>query len=51
VDIRRDGDGRVVGEVTAGDEAPELFSGWLELLHLLEDHADETIPQRQGTET
>jgi hypothetical protein len=50
LDIRRDGDGRVIGEVTRRGGAPKRFSGWLELLHLIEDHADETTPQ-EGTET
>jgi hypothetical protein len=49
LDIRRDGDGRVIGEVTQRGGAPTRFSGWLELLHLLEDHADDMIPQ-EGTE-
>jgi hypothetical protein len=44
LDIRRDGDGRVIGEVTRRGGAPMRFCGWLELLHLLEDHADETTP-------
>jgi hypothetical protein len=51
LDIRRDGDGRVVGRVTGPGGAPERFSGWLELLHLLEDHADGTIPEEQGSES
>jgi hypothetical protein len=50
MDIRRDGDGRVIGQVTPLGGAPVRFSGWLELLHLLEDHADEIIPE-EGTET
>ncbi len=45
LDIRRDGDGRVIGQVTAPVGAPVRFCGWLELLHLLEDHADETTPE------
>ena len=40
LDIGRDGDGRVVGRLTLPGEAPVRFSGWLELLHLLEDPAD-----------
>jgi hypothetical protein len=50
LDIRRDGDGRVVGHVTGPGGEPEQFSGWLELLHLLEDHADGMIPQQEGSD-
>jgi hypothetical protein len=50
LDIRRDGDGRVIGQITAPGGAPVRYSGWLELLHLLEDHADDIIPE-EGTET
>jgi hypothetical protein len=50
VEIGRDSDGRVVGEVAAPAGAAQRFTGWLELLHLLEDHADDTTPQRQGSE-
>jgi hypothetical protein len=51
LDIWRDRDGRVVGHVTASGGEPDGFSGWLELLHLLEDHADGTIPQHEGSDT
>ena len=51
LDIRRDGDGRVVGQVTGPGGAPERFSGWLELVHILEDHADGMVPEEQGSET
>ena len=51
VDIGRDGDGRVVGQVTGAGRAPERFTGWLELLHLLEDHADGMTTQKEGTDT
>lgn len=37
VELDQDGDGRVSGLVTAGMTAPVAFSGWLELLRLLED--------------
>jgi hypothetical protein len=49
VDIRRDDDGRVVGHVTQPGGAPVRFSGWLELLHLLEGHADDDSSQ-EGTQ-
>ncbi len=51
LDIRRDGEGRIVGHVRRQAGAPVRFSGWLELLHLLEDHADETILPDQGGRT
>jgi hypothetical protein len=51
LDIRRDGEGRIVGHVTGHAGAPVRFSGWLELLHLLEDHADETLLPDQGGRT
>ena len=51
VDIGRDGDGRVVGQVTRLGRAPERFTGWLELLHLLEDHADGMTTQKERTDT
>jgi hypothetical protein len=40
VEMRRDGGGRVTGVVTPDGEAPRCFTGWLELLHLLEAHTD-----------
>jgi hypothetical protein len=39
VDIRRDGDGRVTGHVEGTGNTIVPFSGWLELLRLLEDRA------------
>jgi hypothetical protein len=51
LDIRRDGDGRIVGEVAANGGAPARFTGWLELLHLLEDHADGRFPDEEGSDT
>jgi hypothetical protein len=39
VDISRDGDGRVTGHVEGSGDGPVPFSGWLELLRLLEDRA------------
>lgn len=51
VDIRRDGDGRVIGQVTSLGGAPARFCGWLELLHLLENHADGTVPEDEGNKT
>jgi hypothetical protein len=41
LDIGRDGDGRVVGRLWLPGGAPTRFSGWLELLHLLEGPADD----------
>ncbi|HET9609556.1 MAG TPA: hypothetical protein VFP06_08100 [Acidimicrobiales bacterium] len=49
LDIRRDGDGRVTGSVTPPAGTPVRFCGWLELIHVIEDHAD-TDPQ-EGTRT
>jgi hypothetical protein len=49
LDIRRDGDGRVVGRLALPGGAPVRFSGWLELLHLLEGHADDGSPE-EGTD-
>lgn len=40
VEMRRDGGGRVTGVVTPDGGAPRCFTGWLELLHLLEAHTD-----------
>jgi hypothetical protein len=42
LDIGRDDEDRIIGEVTRAGEAPVPFSGWLELLRLLEDRADGT---------
>jgi hypothetical protein len=41
LDIGRDGDGRVVGRLWLPGGAQARFSGWLELLHLLEGPADD----------
>jgi hypothetical protein len=51
LDIRRDGDGRVIGHVTPPAGAPAAFCGWLELLHLLEGHADEATSSPKGRRT
>ena len=40
LDIGRDDEDRIIGQVTRAGEAPVAFSGWLELLRLLEDRAD-----------
>jgi hypothetical protein len=40
VDIGSDADGRVAGSVTAVGERPLAFTGWLELLRLLERSTD-----------
>ena len=40
VDLSSDADGRVSGEVAVADQPPVPFSGWLELLRVLEDRAD-----------
>lgn len=48
LDIERDEDGRVTGRVIDPAGAAVRFCGWLELLHLLEDVADTTLPERGG---
>jgi hypothetical protein len=40
VDIASDADGRVAGSVTAVGDRPLPFTGWLELLRLLEGPVD-----------
>jgi hypothetical protein len=40
LDIGRDDDDRVAGMLARAGETPVAFSGWLELLRLLEDHAE-----------
>ena len=40
VDLSRGEGGRVSVQVAVADAAPTPFSGWLELLRLLEDGAD-----------
>lgn len=47
VEIESDDDGRVAGSVTAAGGHPVPFSGWIELLHLLEP--DSTHDHRPGT--
>lgn len=47
VEMVRDEEGRIAGEVRSDGEAPSTFSGWLELLRLLEDRA-ELIHERGG---
>jgi hypothetical protein len=42
LDIGRDDEDRIIGQVARAGEAPVAFSGWLELLRLLEDRADGT---------
>jgi hypothetical protein len=49
VDLSTDQDGRVSGQVATADESPVPFSGWLELLRLLEDRADSQPQKRQET--
>ena len=51
LEIERDGDAKVAGEVTAAGGHPTRFSGWLELLRLLELglHDDTERPDRQET--
>jgi hypothetical protein len=39
LEIGRDGDGRVTGHVSRAGDGPARFSGWLELLRLLEERA------------
>lgn len=40
LDIGRDDDDRVAGMLARAGETPVAFSGWLELLRLLEDRAE-----------
>ncbi|HKH06012.1 MAG TPA: hypothetical protein VKA65_12660 [Acidimicrobiales bacterium] len=40
LDIGRDDDDRVAGMLSRAGETPVAFSGWLELLRLLEDRAE-----------
>jgi hypothetical protein len=49
VDLERDPDGRVSGRIAGDDQQPVTFSGWLELLRLLEDRADASPQNRQET--
>lgn len=48
LDIGRDDEDRVCGHVAREGEIPVPFSGWLELLRLLEDLADETTDIPMG---
>jgi hypothetical protein len=50
LDIGRDGDDRVCGHVAHDGGVPVPFSGWLELLRLLEDLADDTANPHEGAE-
>jgi hypothetical protein len=46
VNLRRADDGRVDGEITVdGDDATRAFSGWIELLDLLDRAANPPQPQ------
>jgi hypothetical protein len=49
VDLERDQDGRITGQIAGDDQQPIPFSGWLELLRLLEDRADASPQNRQET--
>lgn len=49
VDLERDQDGRVTGQIAGDDQPPVPFTGWLELLRLLEDRADVSPENRQET--
>jgi hypothetical protein len=52
VDISHDGDDdRVVGHVAREGQEPVPFSGWLELLRLLEDRAVTVDDSRGGDAT
>jgi hypothetical protein len=50
LDIGRDGDQRVSGQLTREGRWASPFSGWLELLQLLEDLADDTANPLEGAE-
>lgn len=47
VELDMDQDGRVSGQVAAAGSPSTPFSGWLELLRLLEDRADDTTERAQ----
>jgi hypothetical protein len=49
LEIERDGDDRVTGRLAREGRWSMPFSGWLELLQLLEDLADDTENPREGT--
>jgi hypothetical protein len=51
LEIERDGDARVAGEVTAAGGHPTPFSGWLELLRLLEEGLHDPTEQTRRQET
>lgn len=48
VDLSSDADGRVSGEVAMADGPPVPFSGWLELLRVLEGRADDTTNRQEN---
>jgi hypothetical protein len=48
-DITTDDDGRVTGRIALADGRPIAFTGWLELLRLLEDGARQTERPQEGT--
>jgi hypothetical protein len=50
LELRSDDDGRVAGEVTGGDRPPTAFSGWLELLRVLEDRTQTTTVEDGSVE-
>ena len=49
VDLERDQDGRITGRIAGDDQQPVPFSGWLELLRVLEERADASPQNRQET--
>jgi hypothetical protein len=51
LDIGRDDEDRVCGHVARAGGVPVPFSGWLELLRLLEDLADDSINPREVADT
>lgn len=48
LEIERDGDDRVTGRLARDGRWPMPFSGWLELLQLLEDLADDSDTPFEG---
>ena len=50
LDIERNGDDRVSGQLAREGQPAVPFSGWLELLQLLEDLADDMEAPFEGAE-
>jgi hypothetical protein len=50
LELRSDDEGHVAGEVTGGSRPPTAFSGWLELLRVLEDRTQTTTVEDGSVE-